>query len=375
MIRRLLLLCLVLFSFACQKEKTAYTITGTADGIEDGTEIRLQELFNNRPVVLATTTVQDGMFSFTGSIENKDMHFINIDGVPGSVPFILENADIDIDLNKKQLNQSIIKGTKDNELLASYSNKLNETNSEGQRLSMAYQRAQKAGNSQVLERISASFDSLRQAQKDYELDFVANNKESLMAVKILERMMYSKEHSTTKIKELFDDLPEKLRNGPSGKSVEKSLTALLATAEGAVAPNFEAPNPEGTLLALNDITSKNKVTILDFWAAWCGPCRRENPNLVKIYDQYQDKGLGIIGVSLDGSSRQQDPKQAWIKAIEDDGLTWHQVSNLKYFDDPVARSYNIDAIPATFLLDSEGKIIGKNLRGKALENKIAELLN
>ncbi len=117
------------------------------------------------------------------------------------------------------------------------------------------------------------------------------------------------------------------------------------------------------------------MTIIDFWAAWCGPCRRENPNVVRVYEKYHDQGLEIIGVSLDGQSRQKDPKKTWVEAIKKDKLTWTQVSNLKYFNDPVAQLYNINSIPATFILDKEGKIVYKNLRGRDLELKVQELLN
>src|SRR5690606_17009896 len=145
------------------------------------------------------------------------------------------------------------------------------------------------------------------------------------------------------------------------------------TEVGSMAPDFSAPNPDGTRISLSDI--KGKVTIIDFWAAWCGPCRKENPNVVKVYEKYHDKGLEIIGVSLDGAPNQKDAKAAWMQAIEKDQLTWHQVSNLAYFNDPIAKQYQIQAIPATFILDSEGIIVAKNLRGDALEAKIAELLN
>ena len=115
--------------------------------------------------------------------------------------------------------------------------------------------------------------------------------------------------------------------------------------------------------------------MIDFWAAWCGPCRRENPNIVQVYNKYHEKGLEIIGVSLDGRMGQGDPKAAWVKAIEDDNLSWHQISNLNYFEGPIAKMYNIQSIPASFILDAEGRIVAKNLRGPALEQKMAELLD
>jgi thiol-disulfide isomerase/thioredoxin len=111
-----------------------------------------------------------------------------------------------------------------------------------------------------------------------------------------------------------------------------------------------------------------KVTLIDFWAAWCKPCRAENPNVVSAYKKYHDKGLNIIGVSLDRSA------EDWKKAIADDGLIWNQVSHVAYFEDPIAKLYGVDAIPAAFLLDENGVIVAKNLRGSQLEEKVAELL-
>jgi thiol-disulfide isomerase/thioredoxin len=111
------------------------------------------------------------------------------------------------------------------------------------------------------------------------------------------------------------------------------------------------------------------VTILDFWASWCRPCRTENPNFVKLYNKYHEKGLNIISVSLD----RENQKSRWIKAIEKDNLSWYNVSNLKYWQDPVALMYNITSIPATFILDDKGTIIATRLRGSALEKKIDEL--
>ena len=139
-----------------------------------------------------------------------------------------------------------------------------------------------------------------------------------------------------------------------------------STAIGATAPDFSGPTPEGKELSLKE--AMGKVTIIDFWAAWCKPCRVENPNVVKIYNKYHSKGLNIIGVSLD--RKEED----WKKAIADDNLSWNHISSLDYFNDAVAKLYNVEAIPATFILDENGVIIAKNLRGDELESKISELL-
>src|SRR5690606_22350055 len=134
---------------------------------------------------------------------------------------------------------------------------------------------------------------------------------------------------------------------------------------GQKAPDFTANTPEGKAESLHK--NLGKVTVVDFWASWCGPCRKENPNVVALYNKYKDQGLKIIGVSLDKE------KDAWVKAIADDKLNWLQVSNLKFWDDAIAKDYAVESIPATFILDANGIIVAKDLRGAELEAKVAEL--
>ena len=209
--------------------------------------------------------------------------------------------------------------------------------------------------------------------EDNDIAFMTKNKDAVLSALILERALMSKKIGFAKGKELFTNFNESVKNSRPGKAIGENIAANEKTAIGSIAPNFSGPNPEGKTIALNDI--KGKVTIIDFWAAWCGPCRKENPNVVKVYEKYHEKGLEIIGISLDGTPQQKNAKQAWLDAIAKDNLTWHHVSNLNYFNGPIAKEFNINSIPATFIIDAEGKIIAKNLRGPALEQKIAELLN
>ncbi|MFM8850887.1 MAG: peroxiredoxin family protein [Cytophagales bacterium] len=150
------------------------------------------------------------------------------------------------------------------------------------------------------------------------------------------------------------------------KELSNQVEKLKVTAVGQIAPEISLANPSGEIVKLSSL--RGKYVLIDFWAKWCGPCRRENPNVVKAYKRFKDKGFEVFGVSLDRS------KEDWLKAIAEDGLTWTHVSDLKYFESQAAKDYNINAIPFSILLDKSGKIIAKNLRGAALEKKLEEVV-
>ena len=158
-------------------------------------------------------------------------------------------------------------------------------------------------------------------------------------------------------------------------SIEKPVVAermvmkpvKVGTGIGDEAPDIVMNGIDGKTMKLSSL--RGKLVLIDFWASWCGPCRAENPNVVALYKELHAKGLNIIGVSLDKDAAK------WKEAIAKDGLTWPQISNLKYWDEPIAKQYNVESIPATFILDANGTVVAKDLRGAELKAKVTELLN
>jgi peroxiredoxin len=176
-----------------------------------------------------------------------------------------------------------------------------------------------------------------------------------------------------KITTYFNGLDKELKANKHGKKIKSQLDVInkpatpAGVAVGSVAPDFSAPDPSGKMVSLKQCIGK--VTLIDFWASWCNPCRAENPNNVALYNEFHAKGLNIIGVSLDKDGAK------WKEAIAKDKLAWPQISNLKYWDEPIRVTYGVESIPATFLLDANGTVVAKDLTGAALKAKVAELLS
>ncbi|PKR79824.1 alkyl hydroperoxide reductase [Brumimicrobium salinarum] len=170
------------------------------------------------------------------------------------------------------------------------------------------------------------------------------------------------------LQENFSESPTVQRLYKEYLSNKAKMEAKMPIAPGEKAKEIALPNPEGDTVRLSDY--KGKVVLLDFWAAWCGPCRRENPNVVKLYKQYHDQGFEVFSVSLDRT------KDKWVQAIEQDGLIWEaHVSDLKFWQSPAAKAYKVSSIPFTVLIDREGNVIQTNLRGAALENKLKSIFD
>ena len=372
--KKLLLLLLVAFSIvACNKVgKDEFVIVGKADGIANGVSLFLQKQDSTGLVQVDTVKVENGKFKFEGKVTEPSIHFIEIDKIQGRAVLILENGEITMTLRKDTIGKSKSGGTFSNDQLTNYSKDTEKI----QKDMMAFQKAnmakyQEAQAKQDTVTINALMKENMVYQKQFEklsMEHMEKNPKSFLSLIFLEQFLSKPSQDLTKLKKIYDALDPSLKNTKSGKKIKKTIDNFNSTSVGSLAPDFSAPNPEGKVISLK--SSLGKLTIVDFWASWCGPCRAENPNVVALYNEFHPKGLNIIGVSLD----KEGEGAKWKEAIAKDNLTWTQISNLKFWQDPIAMQYNVKSIPATFLLDANGKILAKDLRGAELKAKVASLL-
>ena len=371
-----LALSILITVISCNQKPEGYTINGTLSGdLEDGTKIFLRKQGdNNQPTDVDTTTVVNGEFTFTGQAGEPEIHYLFVDQSNGYTAIVLENGEIELSAQIDSLGLAKIQGTPQNDMLAVYFKKAQAMSQKG----MAIQNDMKTANTNrdqvVMNSLNDEMRDFQEEYKSFEIDFIKENPNALISALLLEKAIAQRTVENEDVQGLYDALSAEVKATKVGKNIAKQIEAInvkiengKTTAIGMKAPEFTAPGVNGEQLALKDMLGK--ITLIDFWAGWCKPCRLENPNVVAVYNKYHDKGLNVVGVSLDKT------EEAWKSAIEKDGLTWNHVSHVQYFNDPIAKLYNVDAIPAAFLLDENGVIIAKNLRGPALEEKVAELLN
>jgi len=250
--------------------------------------------------------------------------------------------------------------------------KLNEDqkpyNERSAALNEKYRQFSKEKNEEELKKVMKEFDQLFDEKNEKVFHkYLKEHPESPIALYVLNQYA-GYDIDAQKIEPLFESLPAATRQLPSAIAFKERIETAKKTGVGAYAMDFTQNDTLGKPVSLSNF--KGKYVLIDFWASWCGPCRAENPNVVKAFNEYKDKKFTVLGISLDQPGKQQ----AWLDAIHKDNLTWTHVSDLKFWDNEVARLYGIRAIPQNLLLDPSGKIIAKNIRGEELNKKLSEVL-
>jgi peroxiredoxin len=353
-----------LLILSCSNEN-GFNINGTIDAIDDTKVYILQADQNNQPFIKDSTTVKSNKFSFKGVSATPQISYMQVEGVNGYVLTILENGSINAELYKDSISKSQVYGTKSNDDFVKYKS---ETKSLVEKMNTISSEAQDAimnGDVEIAMKLDKDYKKKEQEVLLYEWDFIIDNLDSYMSALLLEVFMVENKVNKDSIIDVYESFSNRIKVSDVGKNISDLLSQFEDPIEvGEVAPDFTAPSLDGSNVTLSQELSLNTVTLLDFWAAWCRPCRVENPNLVRLYKLYNNDGFNIIGVSLDRT------KEQWEQAVEDDSLLWTQVSNLNFWNDPIARRYSIRAIPQSYLINQDGIVIGKNLRGDDLEEKI-----
>ena len=360
----MLLLALGLVACENKEEKSTIELTGKVENPADQGIITLGEIANGRLSVIDTIELNDtNEFSVEMEKSNPGFYIMNFYNRQ-QASLILGKDDVNLLVDGSDSKGKVeVTGSDDNTYLQEIKKMSQEQNEAFQKINAEFLAAREAGDQEKMKNIQDDF-VLTQGKKKEQIK--SRIKEMLPSIAVLQAMNFFNpnedyEYMNSVAEKLYEQHPE----SEMIQQFKKQMDDLGKVAIGKEAPDFSMPTPEGDTVSLSDF--RGGYVLVDFWAAWCKPCRQENPNVVAAYDKYKGQGFEILGVSLDRK------REDWIKAIEQDGLEWTQVSDLKYWQTPVVKEYSISGIPFSLLIGPEGKIVAKNLRGDALHEKLAEI--
>ena len=354
------------FIISCNSSQEGIRVSGTIDNPLTDESIIINQFESTGIKPIDTVSVNDsGEYSFLLNPSEPTFYRVNFFDRQ-QVNLILEGNEEEVTLNVDGNNpqgKAEVSGAKHTKYLQQLEGMMKDQQSDVQDLNQQAIQARMDGDQEAMERLTNEYYDLMRVRQREIKDYIWSISPSLAAFYGL-RSLNPEEHF-----QFYDSLAqkfnEKLPNHLFTADLQKQVESLRKLAIGAQAPEIALPSPEGDTIKLSSL--KGNYVLIDFWAAWCKPCRAENPNVVRMYNKYGGENFEILGVSLDRN------RAAWVKAIEQDGLPWKHVSDLKYFNSQAAADYRINSIPATYLIGPDGKIIAKGLRGPTLEAKLDEI--
>jgi len=357
------LLFMAAILYSCSSEPH-YVIKGNIEG-SDSVTFLIQKREAGAIINIDSAISKKGSFKMKGTVGYPDMVQLVALNSMQRLAFYLENSGITINGKLDSLYNAGVTGSKTQDEYQSFIDSNKPLSERYSALYAEYQSARQSTNTNEIARIEKEAEAIQNEMTQLEKDFVKNNPSSYVSPAILRNLSYDMD--AIEIEEAINTLDADIAQSPVAQDLMARAQVMKAVAVGQKAPDFTLDDVDGNPVALSSKIG-SKLLLVDFWAAWCNPCRQENPNVVKIYKDFNKKGVDIFGVSLDRD------KEDWVKAIADDRLTWTHVSDLQYWNSAAAKLYAVNAIPANFLLDENGIIIARNLRGEDLYNKVSEVL-
>lgn len=349
---------------ACSTEPH-YVVNGKIDG-SDSIKFLLQKRIDGKMVTIDSAVAHKGTFRMKGgSVKYPEMVLLTAANTRLRTQFYLENANITITGHIDSLFAARVTGSKTQDEYNGFVEANKVLSDKYSDIYTRYQAADQRGDAEAVAQLEKEAEAVETEMTDLQKNFVKNNPSSFAAPAILTSLSYGLEGD--EIESYINAMDTAVANTEIARNLKERAVKMKKVAVGQKAPDFTMNDPEGNPISLYSKLGP-KLVLLDFWAAWCGPCRRENPNVVKVYKDFHKKGFDVFGVSLD------QKRDDWVKAISDDNLTWTHVSDLQYWNNSAAQLYAVSAIPSNFLLDENGTIIGRNLRGEELAAKVKEVL-
>lgn len=368
MMKKFLFLSAIAIVLIACKNKSEYTIHGNVNNdIFEGQKVYLEKWTDSIMLKVDSTTILNGEFTIKGNAEKLALRFITLGDQENRdrSMVLVEPGTINITYD------SIfhISGSTLNDEFTDFNLKQKELNTKIRSLSDQYNAAMvdETMTESLDAELTSAYEKVANDAKILNYKFIKDNIDNELGQYLF--MTSSEMFDADQQKEILSMTNEEYKTKKNIKRIVDRLEASEAVAIGNDFVDFTMKNPEGEYVSLSDYVGKDKYVFIDFWASWCGPCRDEMPNVVNAYNKYKSKGLEVVGVSLDNDY------DKWIKGIEDLNMTWPQMSDLKLWESSVVELYAIQSIPHTVLLDKEGKIIAKNLRGEMLDTKLEELMN
>ena len=340
-----------------------YTVTGTVDGAADGEGVYLQQTQGRQWVKLDSAVIKNGQFTLEGRQDTAKVCYLTYKGQSEEgrgMDFFLENGEIKVQLAEDSKSAT---GTPNNDIYQAIRQQLTELNKQASAIYEAM--GDSTLTDEQREAKVKDLDALEAQMAEATTNGISQNITNAVGIYLLKNNYYSM--SVEELEPIVAQIPAALTDEGIA-SIKDKVEKLKATAVGQKFTDFEMQTPDGKAVKLSDYVGKGKVVLVDFWASWCGPCRREMPNLVEAYKKYRNKGFEIVGVSLDRDA------EAWKNGIEKLDITWPQMSDLKYWDCEGAKLYAVSSIPHTVLIDGEGIILARGLHGEELQEQIAEAL-
>ncbi|HEX2974300.1 MAG TPA: TlpA disulfide reductase family protein [Bacteroidales bacterium] len=358
------LLFAAIFIGACSSE-THYVVKGKIKG-SDTIKFYLMKREGGQTVTIDSAVSKNGSFTMKGGkIDYPQLVQLVAGNTRSRASFYLENSKIKIEGTLDSLFDAKISGSKTQDEYQRFIDENKPLSDSYADLYSQYQAASQTGDTAKVAEIEKSASEIEKQMTALQKKFVKENPSSYVSPSILTSLSY--EMDGEELDSVINKFDAKIADLPQVKSLKERAEAMKAVSVGKKAPDFTLNDVNGNPVSLSSKIG-SKLLLIDFWAAWCGPCRQENPNLVKVYNTFNKNGFEVLGVSLD------QRKEDWVKAIADDKLTWTHVSDLQYWNNAAAKLYAVSAIPANFLLDENGTIIGRNLRSEDLYNKVNQIL-